>query len=643
MPFVQCTGLSHAFGARTIFNNASLYLKDGSRAALAGPNGAGKTTLMKILAGIFTPDSVELAVQKGTRIAYLPQSGIEFRGCTIYEAAETAYRDIEELIAKRDELGIRLEQKQYDETKLTLLLEEFNHLVETIDNSGYWRRKERIYDVLTGLGFTEKMINAHVHELSQGWQMRLGLAHVLLEFPDIMLLDEPTNYLDIEARTWLEQYLTKFQGGYLIVSHDRSFLDACVTEVYELWNGKLERYTGNYSAYEKRRKEELAALIAAWEAQQEEIARIEEFINRFRYNESKASLVQSRIKQLEKIEPIIIPEGFKRMHFRLPEPPHCGSIALTLENIAKHYGEFCVIPSFSRIIDSGKKLALVGPNGAGKTTLMRIIAGYDKNFTGTLKYGTGVSIGFFSQDTIYALDDSKTVLDEAEADCPFDLIPEVRNLLGAFLFRGDDIYKKVSVLSGGERSRLALLKMLMHPANLLVLDEPTNHLDLDSKDILLEALKNYKGTVIFVSHDKFFLDSLAEEVLELSCGKEPRLYNGGYSYYLQKREQFAEIQTPVAIKQEDTLSTAQQYREQEKQKKAELRRLQRKESELLAEIDTTEQKIKALQAALARPENYSNPAKAKELHATIQETEKTLTELHTAWETVAEQLSHFEN
>ncbi|HRS66269.1 MAG TPA: ABC-F family ATP-binding cassette domain-containing protein, partial [Spirochaetia bacterium] len=594
-------------------------------------------------AGIFTPDSVELAVQKGTRIAYLPQSGIEFRGCTIYEAAETAYRDIEELIAKRDELGIRLEQKQYDETKLTLLLEEFNHLVETIDNSGYWRRKERIYDVLTGLGFTEKMINAHVHELSQGWQMRLGLAHVLLEFPDIMLLDEPTNYLDIEARTWLEQYLTKFQGGYLIVSHDRSFLDACVTEVYELWNGKLERYTGNYSAYEKRRKEELAALIAAWEAQQEEIARIEEFINRFRYNESKASLVQSRIKQLEKIEPIIIPEGFKRMHFRLPEPPHCGSIALTLENIAKHYGEFCVIPSFSRIIDSGKKLALVGPNGAGKTTLMRIIAGYDKNFTGTLKYGTGVSIGFFSQDTIYALDDSKTVLDEAEADCPFDLIPEVRNLLGAFLFRGDDIYKKVSVLSGGERSRLALLKMLMHPANLLVLDEPTNHLDLDSKDILLEALKNYKGTVIFVSHDKFFLDSLAEEVLELSCGKEPRLYNGGYSYYLQKREQFAEIQTPVAIKQEDTLSTAQQYREQEKQKKAELRRLQRKESELLTEIDTTEQKIKALQAALARPENYSNPAKAKELHATIQETEKTLTELHTAWETVAEQLSHFEN
>lgn len=657
MPFVQCTGLSHSFGLCTLFSNASLYIKDGSRAALAGPNGAGKTTLMKILSGSFEPDTVQLAIQKGTRISYLPQSGLEFTGCTVYEAAETAYRDIETLIANRDELGTKLEKKQYDETKLTQLLDEFHHIAETIDNSGYWRRKERIYEVLTGLGFPLPLIEKNADELSSGWQMRLGLARVLLEFPDIMLLDEPTNYLDLEARNWLENYLNNFTGGYLIVSHDRSFLDACVNEVYELWNGKLERYAGNYSAYEKRRKEELTGLITAWEAQQEEIARLEEFINRFRCNESKASLVQSRIKQLEKIEPIIVPEGFKRIHFKLPEPPHCGSIALTLEQISKYYGPLCVIQSFSHSIDSGTKLALVGPNGAGKTTLMRIIAGYDKEFSGLLKYGTGITIGFFSQDTVNALDDTRTVIEEAETDCPFSLIPQVRNLLGAFLFRDDDVYKKVSVLSGGERSRLALLKMLLHPRNLLVLDEPTNHLDLDSKDILLEALRNFKGTVIFVSHDRFFLDGLSEQVLELSCGKEPRLYKGNYSYFLEKRQQFESEYTQTAqmahygkqahpnqqAGHTDRVSASQLYREQEKQKKAELRRLLRNEEQILETIAQEEHLLKELETALSLPENYADPAKARALHKSIQESEEKLSSLHESWERTARELSKLEN
>ncbi|HOX91413.1 MAG TPA: ABC-F family ATP-binding cassette domain-containing protein, partial [Spirochaetales bacterium] len=399
MAFVQFTGVSLAFGARDILKDASLFLSAGTKAALIGPNGAGKTTLLRIVAGTLAPDSGERAIQKDTRVSYLPQSGIAYSGCSVSEEAEKAYAQIERLIEQRDGIGAELEGLTPESPKIAGLLNAYHELDESINGSGYFRRKDRIREVLTGLGFNPRQLDRPVGELSGGWQMRVALAKVLLENPDIMLLDEPTNYLDLEARNWLENFLCDFHGGFVLVSHDRSFLDSTVNEVYELWNGSLSRYQGGYTAYEAQRRQELESLFKAWEAQQEEIAHLEDFIRRFRYQATKASQVQSRVKQLEKIEPIIIPEGMKKVHFSFPSPPHAGRIALTLDNVSKNYGQARVVDKLSILVDSGSKTAFVGPNGAGKSTLMRIIAGVDTDYDGQLRYGTGISVAYFSQET----------------------------------------------------------------------------------------------------------------------------------------------------------------------------------------------------------------------------------------------------
>lgn len=668
MAFVQFTGVSLAFGARDLLIGASLFLSAGTKAALAGPNGAGKTTLMRIVSGALAPDSGDRAVQKGTRVSYLPQSGVAYAGCSVYEEAEKAYEAVERLVSERDAVGGELESAAEGDEALSALIESYHALDEAINDSGYYRRADRIREVLVGLGFSQDELGRRVEELSGGWQMRVALAKVILENPDIMLLDEPTNYLDLEARDWLEDYLRAYKGGFLVVSHDRSFLDATVKEVYELWNGKLSRYAGSYSAYERQRVQELESLFKAWEAQQEEIARLEDFIRRFRYQATKAAQVQSRVKMLEKIEPIVIPEGMKRVHFSFPPPPHSGRIALSLEGLKKSYGDRRVVDELSLTIEAGSKLAFVGRNGAGKSTLMRLIAGRDRDYDGTIKLGTGVSVGYFSQDVADELDESKTVEEEAEASCPTQLLPGIRNLLGAFLFRGDDVQKPVRVLSGGERSRLALLKMLLHPANLLVLDEPTNHLDLDSKDVLLDALKRFSGTVLFVSHDRFFIDGLADRVLELSCGSTPRLFLGDYAYYLDKkaREAAGTDDTPAifsamkaggaatppgaaggasdrpgAAPAGDTPLDPKAARELDKRRKAEKKRLERREEELLAAIEADEAKKAALQAAMAEPENYADGAAMKRLQAELAAIEARIALDIAAWEAVGAELGAY--
>jgi ATP-binding cassette subfamily F protein 3 len=668
MAFVQFTGVSLAFGARDLLIGASLFLSAGTKAALAGPNGAGKTTLMRIVSGALAPDSGDRAVQKGTRISYLPQSGVAYAGCSVYEEAEKAYEAVERLVSERDAVGGELESAAEGDEGLSALIESYHALDEAINDSGYYRRADRIREVLVGLGFSQDELGRRVEELSGGWQMRVALAKVILENPDIMLLDEPTNYLDLEARAWLENYLRAYKGGFLVVSHDRSFLDATVKEVYELWNGKLSRYAGSYSAYERQRAQELESLFKAWEAQQEEIARLEDFIRRFRYQATKAAQVQSRVKMLEKIEPIVIPEGMKRVHFSFPPPPHSGRIALSLEGLKKSYGDRRVVDELSLTIEAGLKLAFVGRNGAGKSTLMRLIAGRDRDYDGAIKLGTGVSIGYFSQDVADELDESKTVEEEAEASCPTQLLPGIRNLLGAFLFRGDDVQKPVRVLSGGERSRLALLKMLLHPANLLVLDEPTNHLDLDSKDVLLDALKRFSGTVLFVSHDRFFIEGLADRVLELSCGSTPRLFLGDYTYYLDKkaREAAGTDDTPAifsttkagsaatspgatgvpsgrpgAAPAGDTPSDPKTARELDKRRKAEKKRLERREEELLAAIESDEANKAALQAAMAEPENYADGAAMKRLQAELTALEAKIARDIAAWEAVGVELGTY--
>ena len=662
MAFVQFSDVSLAFGARDILKNAALYLAAGSRAALAGPNGAGKTTLMRIVAGQLAPDSGERAVTKGARVSYLPQTGVVHGGGTVYEEAERAYDFAAAMLGRQEEIGRLLEDSTSDGGQTARLLEEHAAIHEAVEGSGYFRRRERIREILAGLGFRDAEMDRPVAEFSGGWQMRVALAKILLENPDIMLLDEPTNYLDLEAREWLEAFLAKYPGGVLVVSHDRYFLDATVREVYELWNGRLTRYAGTYSAYERRRAEELEAVFEAWERQQEEIQKLEEFIRRFRYQATKASLVQSRVKQLEKIVPIEIPEGMKKIHFSFPPAPHSGKATVKCLGVGKSYGAHRVLSGLDLEIERGMKVAFVGPNGAGKSTLMRLIAGTDRDYEGEIRFGSGVETAYFAQDTADLMGGDATVEETVEALCPFDLLPKVRNLLGAFLFRGDDVEKPVRVLSGGERSRLALLTMLLKPANLLILDEPTNHLDLTSKDVLLEALKSFQGTVLFVSHDRGFIEELADRVLELEPDESARWYVGNYAYYLQKKALLAEEraaeaagtggagaasggrgpQSPgarsEAAAQAAGAATALSY-EEEKARKARLRKLAKREEEILARLESLGAQKAACEREMGLPANYSDGARMRRLQAAAEELEAEAEALNAEWESVAEELS----
>jgi ATP-binding cassette subfamily F protein 3 len=648
MAFVQFTKVSLAFGDRDILMDAGLYLSAGSRAALSGVNGSGKTTLMKVIAGTMQSDSGERAIQKGTRISYLPQSGIVHRGKTLKDEAEEAYQTAAALIHKMEELGHELEKRTEDDGKTSALLEEYHQLHEAVEQSGYYNRAQQIPMILTGLGFSESDLDRSCEEFSGGWQMRIALAKVLLESPDILLLDEPTNYLDIEARGWLEEWLKNFTGGYLLVSHDRYFLDVTVNEVYELFQGNLKRYAGNYSAYEKVRETELETLVKSYKAQQEEIAKAEDLIRRFRYKPTKAAMVQERIKRLEKMERIEIPESLKKITIRFPPPPHSGRIAMTLENIGKSYGERQVLSNLDLVLESKEKLVVVGRNGAGKSTLLRILSGVDSDYQGSMSFGAGISIGYFSQDAAETMTGSQSVLEFMEAEAPLELIPKVRDMLGAFLFRGDDVYKSLSVLSGGEKSRLALLKLLLKPFNLLILDEPTNHLDLSSKDILLETLKAYEGTVIFVSHDRDFMEALSTKTLELTPGQHKMFY-GNYAYYIDKleREQNGQVDASAFVqhpnssnqnketdKIQDAVLGAAEFREAEKKRQAQQRKLQREEEQILKELEILEQEKQRLTDEIQKPEVYSNGEKAKSVQAQLDDVNTKINSASEKWEAI---------
>jgi ATP-binding cassette, subfamily F, member 3 len=648
MAFVQFTEVSMAFGARDILKGASIYLASGTRAALAGPNGAGKSTLMKIAAGIIAPDSGERAVTKGARISYLPQTDVIVGDESVFEEAEKAYGFAVDMLRRQEEIGRVLEASKSDDEATARLVEEHAHIQEAVEGSGYWRRRDRAREVLMGLGFRESDLDRPAGEFSGGWQMRVALAKVLLENPDVMLLDEPTNYLDIEARTWLEDFLSKYSGGVLVVSHDRYFLDMTVREVYELWNGKLSRYPGGYSAYEQRRAQELEATFEAWERQQEEVQRLEDFIRRFRYQATKAAQVQSRIKMLEKIVPIEIPEGMKRIHFSFPAAPHSGKTTVKLECLGKAYGAHRVIRDLDLEIDRGMKVAFVGPNGAGKSTLMRILAGIDGDYEGIVRFGSGVETSYFAQDTAEKLSSDRSVEEEAESSCPTELLPKIRNMLGAFLFRGDDVEKSVRILSGGERSRLALLKMLLHPANLLILDEPTNHLDLTSKDVLLEALKSFEGTVLFVSHDRAFIEELADRVLELEDGGAPCWYVGDYRYYLDKKAAL-DAEGPAgsgsrglaAAGAGDARASARPSSsyEEDKARKARTRKLQKREEDILARLEAIGAQKAAAEREMGLPSNYSDGSRMKGLMAGVEELDREAAALNAEWELVAGELA----
>lgn len=624
-----------AFGDRDILRNVDLNLTRESRIALTGANGSGKSTLMKIIAGLVPPDSGNVHAKDGVRIAYLPQEGITHFGTTLYQEAELGFSYILPLIGKKrmveDELGGCGEGDE----RVAPLLKKQHILQETINRSGYYQRKQTIEAMLSGLGFKGEELSYSTDTFSAGWQMRIALAKTLLSGPEVLLLDEPTNYLDIEARTWLKQYLDSYPGCFLLVSHDRDFLDSTVDKTAELFLATLRLYNGNYSAYEKKRQEELKQLYEEYRRQQEEIEKTEAFINKFRYNASKAKQVQSRIKYLEKLKPVAIPEHLKPLHLRLPPPERTGDIVIETDGLSKRYGRTSVFSNLRLTVERGEKIGVLGVNGAGKTTLLRVLAGRDVVYTGEIRYGSKVRIGYYAEELLKELQSETSVLELLEAEAPSHLVPKLRDFLGAFLFTGDDIYKPCSVLSGGEKSRLAILRMVLHPVNVLILDEPTNHLDIHSKDILLEALQNYEGTVLFVSHDRYFLDHLAGKILELR-EHAGHFYYGGFSYYLWKkgREETASEAQGAESEVKEDLQGKIEY-EEEKRRKNEARQREREEKRLIERIEQTDKEISQLHALLNDPKVYSDHEESRRINNELKRAEKLQHQLMEKWEELA--------
>ena len=655
MAFVQFSQVSLAFGDRDILKNVTINLQTGSKVALTGANGAGKSTLIKVLAGLVAPDSGNRAVQKDSRIVYLPQSGLTHHGCTLKEEADKAFEYGYEIQKEIDEIGSQLESNPSNTDVLVIKQSE---LIQKLEDSGWHRREAAAESVLLGLGFSREDFEKNTEEFSGGWQMRIALAKALMQNPDILLLDEPTNYLDIEARNWLESFLQNYNGGFLLVSHDRYFLDVTINEVYELFNGELKRYAGNFSHYEKVREVELKTLIAEYEQQQQEINKLEDFINRFGYKATKAAQAQEYQKKLDKMVRIEIPESLKKIHFTFPPAPHAGRLVLRLKNICKSYdGKRKVLDNLELTVENGQRVVVSGRNGAGKSTLLRIIAEQDKDFTGEIIPGAGIKIGYFSQDNAETIKGKETILEYLEARAPLELIPKLRDMLGAFLFRGDDVYKSLDVLSGGEKSRIALLLLLLSPVNLLILDEPTNHLDIHSKDVLLQALKDFGGTVIFVSHDRGFIEQLATQVLHLEPGIS-RYYPGGYQFYMEQLEKLdngeslplasaakASSATPSSgvigssnrtPQRPDSVSDTKLSWEEQKRQEAERRKKEKEISRLEKEIQELEDKKKELENKMADPSVYSNGEKAKAVQREIEEIAEKIEHATEKWMEISE-------
>src|SRR5712691_9782453 len=542
---IHVEGLTKRYGERVLFEDVSWHVKKRDRIGLSGPNGAGKTTLLRMLAGLEEPHAGQIRMASDTTIGYLPQDGIVHKGRTVYEEVVLAFQELLALKEEQHRIEEELAHATEDAGGHEKLLERYAEVTERFKHLGGYEIDARVADVLKGLGFSLADHTRNTEGLSGGWQMRVALAKLLLARPNLLLMDEPTNHLDLPARNWLEEYLADYPGSVVVVSHDRYFLDSTVKRITDVGLKTLTDYHGNYSKYLVEHEARMARLRESHQRQSEEIEKAEAFINRFRYQATKARQVQSRIKQLDKVERIEIPPARKKIRFKFPDAPKPGRVVLEAKGVRKAFGDNVVLRHLDLMVERGDRIALVGPNGAGKSTLMRILAGVDGPDEGQRILGHRVVLDYFAQDQAAVLNPARTVYEEMSSASPTTMVPLIRNILGGFLFSGDDVNKRVAVLSGGERNRLALAKMLLNPSNLLLLDEPTNHLDLDSKEVLLDALADYIGTMVFVSHDRYFVDKLASKVIEVGGGEAP-LYPGGYEDFLYwKKQQEAGLAAPV--------------------------------------------------------------------------------------------------
>jgi ATP-binding cassette subfamily F protein 3 len=638
---IQLSSLSKSFGDRVLLDSVSWQIDDGDRAGLSGPNGAGKTTLLKMLAGLDEPDSGLITKPAGLTIGYLPQDGLTHSGRTLIEEAGLAFKPLLDMRDEIAQLEERLGDEHVPEDEHAAMLTRYSELQEQFRRLEGYSIELKITTVLRGLGFSPADLTKACETFSGGWQMRIALAKLLLGRPGLLLLDEPTNHLDLEARNWLEEYLSTYPHAVILVSHDRFFLDSVVTRITEIGLRTLTDYVGNYSDYLKERDARMERLRQQKKEQDDEIERMQAFINRFRYQATKAAQVQSRIKMLDKIVPLEIPPERKRVHFTFPACAKSGRTVLDLRNIRKSYGSLEVFGGVSLHIERGDRIALVGPNGTGKSTMMRMLSGVEMPDAGTRTEGHQVVMQYFAQDEATRLDPTLTVYQTLAGDAPIHMVPNIRNILGGFLFSGDDVDKPVRVLSGGERTRLAVARMLLRPSNTLLLDEPTNHLDLDSKDVLLEALEDFGGTLVFVSHDRYFVDKLATKIVEIGGGGA-LVYPGTYEEFLwsrKQREAAATAEAPKAVPRPQPSGSRaatpvgssngkraaapvpvkpQQSYEERKRQEADARRERkaleartRRIEDLESRIADREQAIKDIEASMSAPGFYDDHEAAK--------------------------------
>jgi ATP-binding cassette subfamily F protein 3 len=532
---IQLSGAGKRFGQKLLFEDLNWMITPQDRAGLVGANGSGKTTLLKTLAGLESLDYGKLSVTRGVSSGYLPQDGLSLSGRTVFAECMSVFASLQQMEIEMEELTHKMAELDPAGLEYAQVADRFHHLDSEFRNRDGYAIEAQVGTVISGLGFPHEEWNKRTEEFSGGWQMRIALAKLLLEKPNLLLLDEPTNHLDLEARNWLEQYLSNYPFAVVLISHDRYFLDVTVNKIVEIWNRGVHFYSGNYEKYLRQKQERSEQLQAAYRNQRERIEQLEAFINRFRATATKAKQVQSRIKELEKIERIELPAEEKTIHFSFPQPKPSGRIVAEFHKVSKSYGDKFVFGGVDFIIERGDRIALVGVNGAGKSTLIKLLAGSEPLSSGEYRLGHNAEVDYFAQDQYKELDPNARMLDDLQYQAPRSSNTELRSLLGCFLFSEDDVFKRIGVLSGGERNRYALARMLLQPSNFLLLDEPTNHLDMRAKDVLLESLEKYAGTVVFVSHDRYFIDKLATRVFEVGAG-EVQVFPGNYEDYVWRKE-----------------------------------------------------------------------------------------------------------
>ncbi len=634
------------YGSRVLFDSLSFVVERGERIAFAGQNGAGKSTLMKCIVGVLTPDRGKVLLPRHTDVGYLPQDGIHIFGTPLLDEVLGAVGDIVELQQRVEELSAELQAQDSASAAYRDTLEEIGRLELILHDRDAASLRPRVESILRGLGFADKDFVRDCGEFSGGWQMRIALAKLLLQEPEVLLLDEPTNHLDISSQRWMEQYLRSYRGAICIISHDVALLDSLVTRTIAFHHGRAEEYAGNFSFYLKESALRKEVLRRQAKAQQRELAKTQQFIDRFRAKATKATQVQSRIKQMEKVEIIELEDDDAVMSFHFPPPPPGGHTVVKLERACKAYGSISLLKDYDFTMAKGDRIAIVGVNGSGKSTFTRLISGTEEPDAGQFSFGHHTQVAFFSQTHADVLDNEQTVLECVEAAASRETRPLVRNILGCFLFRGDDVFKKIGVLSGGERSRVALVCMLLKPANFLIMDEPTNHLDFQSQDVLQAALAEYPGSYCIVSHNRQFLDPIVNKVLEFRLGHAPRLFHGNVSQYLETVEE-EERRLKAAALAQGAASTGsatavnpvgnrrelrRQRAEAREKRQRILRPLQKELEQVEASIAEKDERKTTISAELEKPENMSDNQKLMELTQEYQQLDRETESLFTRWE-----------